>query len=171
MARIGLLSDSHGRADTTRRAVQTLLSLQVDLILHLGDVGSPEVIDQLLVAAPSSSDPLPVHIVFGNIDGNAQTLARYSRHLGIIVDHPVGRLEIDGKELIFTHGDNAQLMADAVRRGATWLCHGHTHRAADEHRGKTRVINPGALYRAASYSVAVLDTTTDELEFRAVPSP
>ena len=52
-----------------------------------------------------------------------------------------------------------------------YLCHGHTHTALDARRGKTRVINPGALHRAAEYTVALLDTDTDTLTFYPVPRP
>ena len=49
MPKIGLLSDSHGRARTTRLAIQTLLDQSVEAIVHLGDIGSIEVIDELVV--------------------------------------------------------------------------------------------------------------------------
>jgi uncharacterized protein len=37
------------------------------------------------------------------------------------------------------------------------VCYGHTHVAAVENRGKTLLINPGAIYRANPHSVAILD--------------
>ena len=42
---------------------------------------------------------------------------------------------------------------------------GHTHIKRDEKIGKTRVINPGALFRIYPYTIALLDVETDRLEF------
>ena len=35
----------------------------------------------------------------------------------------------------------------------------------DSKIGKTRIINPGALYNARPYTIAVLDVKNDKLEF------
>ncbi len=170
MARIGLLSDSHGRAKTTLRAVSVLAGAGVDRLIHLGDIGNIEVVDALLLPHPdpkraARDELLPAHLVFGNVDWEAEELGLYARRVGVQVDHPMGRLEFDGASLYFTHGDNPHLMEQALARGATYLCHGHSHEVRDERIGPTRVVNPGALFRAVAYTVAVLDTATDRLEF------
>ena len=170
LARIGLLSDSHGRAATTQRAVRLLLDKQVDLLLHLGDVGTVDVIDALIEQIDEAGALEPkVHAVFGNCDWDADSMARYADSLGVSVDHPVGRLTIDGKTLVFQHGHQEAAMDQALAEGVDYLCHGHTHRQRDEKVGPTRVINPGALFRAAEYTVAVLDVAKDDLAFYAVP--
>jgi len=170
LTRIGLLSDSHGRAATTQRAVRLLLDKQVDLLLHLGDVGTVDVIDALIEQIDEAGDLDPqVHAVFGNCDWDADAMARYADSLGVAVDHPVGRLKVDGKTLVFQHGHQEAAMDQALAEGVDYLCHGHTHRQRDERVGETRVINPGALFRAAHYTVAVLDVGKDELKFYTVP--
>ena len=58
--RIGILSDSHGRADNTALAVKSLRDRGAELLLHLGDLGSRDVIDELAGG--------PARIVFGNCD-------------------------------------------------------------------------------------------------------
>jgi predicted phosphodiesterase len=108
-------------------------------------------------------------MVFGNCDWDAADLGDYARHLGVTVDHPAGRLTLDGLTLAFTHGDDPLLMQRAIADRVTYLFHGHTHRTRDETVGSTRVINPGALHRAAQYTVALLDTATGRLEFVPVP--
>jgi putative phosphoesterase len=162
VSKIGLLSDSHGRAAVTRRAVERLVEAGAERLVHLGDVETVEVIDALLVGVPA-------HLVFGNVDWDHESLARYAHRVGVDVQHPAGRLELDGRVVIFTHGDRTALMQDAVREQADYLCHGHTHLQRDERVGETRVINPGALNRAAAYSVATLDISRDELTFYPVP--
>ncbi len=172
VSRIGLLSDSHGRATTTQRAVRLLLELGVDVIVHLGDVGNVDVIDALVEQVDESGDlHPPVHAVFGNCDWDFDSLGRYADSLGISVDHPVGRLNMDGRTIVFQHGHQDAAMQQALAEGVDYLCHGHLHRTRDERVGPTRVVNPGALFRAARYTVAVLDVAADRVEFHSVPEP
>ena len=169
MPKIGLLSDSHGRASTTRRAVEVLLAQEATILLHLGDVGTVEVIDALCVENPATGQPIEAHVVFGNTDWDADALARYAADLDVHVDHPAGRLSTEGGELVFCHGHEYRVMNEALAQGVSYLCHGHTHRKLDARQGPTRIVNPGALFRARDYSVAVLDPASDHVEFYAVP--
>ncbi len=154
---LGLLSDSHGRAAVTAQAVSLLLERDAELLLHLGDIGTDEVIDELARA--------DARIVFGNCDWNAVSLAMHAERVGVRVDHPLGLLEIDGRRVAFTHGHIEYLMRDALRDGVEYLLHGHTHEPRDERAGATRIINPGALHRAARYTCALLDTSRDALSW------
>jgi putative phosphoesterase len=169
MRRVGLLSDSHGRADTTERAVALLLQQGAELLVHLGDVGTPEVLEALVAAPPGSRQPVPAQVVFGNTDRDPAELERYAGHLGLTVAHPMGQLMLDGHTLAFCHGHEPRRMNEALDQSVAYLCHGHTHRATDQRRGPTRVINPGALYRARQYTVALLDAGADRLSFLPVP--
>ena len=153
---------------TTRLGVQALLASGIDLLIHLGDVGSVEVIDELAVTQPQTGRPVPARLVFGNTDWDAGALGNYATGLGVRVDHPVGRIELDPGELVFCHGHQPRALAQALAQDVRYLCHGHTHQASDTVSGSTRVINPGALCRAHRYTVAVLDTSADTLEFLAV---
>lgn len=140
-----------------------------ELLLHLGDVGTVEVIDEL-VPDPDAGGHAAARLVFGNTDWDMDNLGRYAESLGVSNDHPVGTLALpDGGELVFMHGDDEAAMVQALTRQVRYLCHGHTHRASDQRRGKTRIINPGALFRAREYTVAVLDTHADALAFYPVP--
>lgn len=168
MPLVGLMSDSHGRADRTRRGVQILLEHGTQVLLHLGDIGGIEVIDALVAVPPRSADPVKAHLVFGNCDWDTGAMARYAVDLGVQVNHPVGRLNLGGDELVFMHGHDHQAMADALKQRVRWLCHGHSHETLDRRQGTTRVINPGALQRATTYTVALLKTDTDHLVFLPV---
>ncbi len=162
MPLVGLLSDSHGRAGTTQQAVRVLVEQGAETLLHLGDVGSEAVIDALVVAGVGS------RLVFGNTDYEADSLARYARLVGVAVDDPAGRLELGDKVLVYTHGHLHRAVAGALADGVDYLCHGHTHERLDQRRGATRVINPGALFRATQYTVALLDTDADRVTFYPV---
>jgi len=155
--RLGILSDSHGRATMTARAVALLEAHGAELLIHLGDVETEAVIDELVGH--------PARIVFGNCDYDIAALTRYAAHVGVTVDHPAGRLEADGRVIAFTHGHIRRIMDAALADGVDYLLHGHTHTARDERAGRTRIINPGALFRASRYTAAVLDVAADRLSF------
>lgn len=181
LPKIGLLSDSHGRAGTTRRGVKLLLEHGAEVLIHLGDIGTVEVIDAMCVDRPETGQQIASHLVFGNTDWDLASLAEYAGDLDVQVDHPVGRLNFSAGDdpaadegsntLVFCHGHESAPMQQALADGVAYLCHGHTHDRTDERRGDTRVINPGALFRAAVYTVALLDTGNDRLEFFEVESP
>jgi len=162
LSKIGLLSDSHGRAQTTRRGVEILQTHGAQVLLHMGDVGTAEVIDALLVEGVES------RLVFGNCDLDRADLSRYATGLGVRVDDPVGQLNIGERKLVFMHGHQPRAMSEALEQRVAYLCHGHTHEAADQMHGATRVVNPGALYRAVKLTVALLDTDSGELTFYSI---
>lgn len=163
----------------TRRAVALLLDQGAEMLLHLGDVGGVEVIDTLAVQAPvaeprpGGSGPdagqLEAHVVFGNTDWDLPALTRYAQSLGIMVDHPVGSVDVEAGRLAFCHGHEPAVLAQALAAEPRYLCHGHTHQTSDTRQRSTRVINPGALHRAREHTVALLDTTRDELRFLTLP--
>lgn len=162
---IGLLSDSHSRGDTTRRAVDLLLAQGVDLLIHLGDVGSEQVIDALATSPAGSDKNLPAHLVFGNNDDDAQMLARYAQHLGIQTHSPAGTLSFGDDTLVFCHGHQPEIIDKAIKNRCKWVCHGHTHQRCDIYRQATRIINPGALFRTPQYTVATLETQSNSVAF------
>lgn len=156
------MSDTHGDVAAAAAGVRTLVGHGVDLLLHLGDVGSAEVLEELV--------GLPARVVFGNCDDERE-LSRDAERYGIVVDHPAGSLTIEGRRLVYTHGHDAHVISDALRIGVDYIAHGHTHRMRDERHGPTRIINPGALHRASRLTVAVLDVGSDHLQWLDVPKP
>ena len=167
-SRIGLLSDSHGQAARTRRAVQMLDDLQVDLLIHLGDICSTDVIDALVVQDPKTGEQMPAHLVFGNNDMDLRSMGSHATHLGLTNHHPVGSIQTSAGELVFMHGDDSRALQRAVERGARFVCHGHTHQRTNLLVGPTRIINPGALYRANDFSIAVLEPENEGVKFYSV---
>ena len=126
-------------------------------MVHLGDVGTEAVLDELVGTT--------AHVVFGNCDFDVDRLARHAEAMEIGVAHPMGVLHDGTRRVAFTHGHLEGLMEQAVAEGVEYLLHGHTHEVRDERVGGTRIVNPGALFRAARYTAAVLDTSADEVEF------
>ena len=157
VALIGLISDSHGEWLRTREAISLLRGKQCERILHAGDVGTNDVLDELVGCN--------VSLVFGNCDFVSR-LTAYAVSLGLDVQHPAGIIEVDGKCVAFLHGDDlAQYHRFLDDEEIDVVVHGHSHEKRDEMVNNTRCINPGALHRAPVYTVAVLDTTNDTLTF------
>jgi uncharacterized protein len=126
--RLGVIADTHG---LLRPSVFDAF-LQVDHILHAGDVGSDDLLTELEVLAP-------VTAVFGNTDGF--DIRRRCPQ--------VATLELDGFYVTVTHGD--QLGSPTPSRlhaefpDADIIVFGHTHRPLLELVDRTvTVMNPGS---------------------------
>jgi putative phosphoesterase len=153
--RIGVISDTHGHVQNTLAAVRMLQSLQVQAVLHAGDIGSPD-IPKLLAAWPT-------HFVFGNCDHDHDELRAAIEQAGLTCDGRFGDFELAGRRIALLHSDDTRLFRQ-VSLGDTYdlVCYGHTHHADQRRQGKTLILNPGALYRATPHSIATVDLATME---------
>ena len=160
---IGIMSDSHGRADRVRDACALFDKLGAELLIHCGDVGGTDVLDELVGRACT--------FVWGNMDSPDHATRAYVDSVGLPwpEQSPVS-IAVAGKRLLVFHGHEPGIMDRAWTLDADYAFHGHTHECRDERFGDLRIINPGALTRAARYTVATLDLTTDELTFHEIPS-
>jgi putative phosphoesterase len=122
---IGLISDTHG---LVRPQVHQAL-VGVELILHAGDVGGDEVLDELSLIAP-------VLAVHGNTDSPGDPRLREA------IDRT-----FDGVSVHVSHGHEvgsptpARLLA---RYAAQVIVYGHTHRQQIAQANGRLVVNPGA---------------------------
>jgi uncharacterized protein len=154
--KIAILSDTHSKQSTVRAALAAAKKRRVELILHCGDIADDGTV--LL---------FPAHTIFvwGNCDYGRKDITRAVDEIGAKLHEPFGHVEHGGKVIAFTHGDDRMLMRDLEHSDAfDYLFYGHTHEAEEHRTGKTRVINPGALYRTAVKTFAVLDVTTGMVE-------
>jgi len=148
--RLGIISDTHGHVDLSRPAVRMLESLEVDAVLHCGDIGSIAVVE--LFAA------WPTHFVFGNCDDGSEAFATAIRRAGQTCHGMFGDLEFEGVRVALLHSHDRQRFRQAIDSGDYGLvCYGHTHVAAIDRHGDTLVVNPGAIYRADPHSIAVVE--------------
>jgi hypothetical protein len=159
---IGILSDTHDRVDAAAAGLKVLRGAGAEFFIHCGDVGGERVLD-LLAGAPTV-------FVWGNNDHSLTRLGQYANDLGLDCRGEFGELEIEGKKIAITHGDNPKLIRRATEPGKfDYLLMGHTHIRCDQRVGSLRIINPGALHRASPKSVAVLDPAKDILRSLVVP--
>jgi putative phosphoesterase len=159
--RLGVVSDTHGHLGNSQAAVERLKMLDVDVVLHCGDIGSLDVVP--LFAA------WPAHFVFGNVDQDEDELRYVIRNAGLTCHNHVGRVELEGVRIAFLHGDDFSALAQAIEsQDYALVCHGHTHKQRLEHVGRTLVLNPGALYRASPRSLATVDLPSMAVKFHAI---
>lgn len=148
--RLGIVSDTHGHVENARRAVRMFESLEVDTILHCGDIGSLAVVE-LFAAWPS-------HFVFGNTDSDLDRFAAEIRELGQQCHGQFGELELAGVRIALLHSHDGRRFRQSIACGDYGLvCYGHTHVAAIDRHGGTLVVNPGAMYRANPHSIAMVE--------------
>jgi putative phosphoesterase len=160
---LGVVSDTHGHIANARAAARMLESLGVEAVLHCGDIGS-ETIVPLLAAWPT-------HFVFGNVDGGslASGLAAAIERAGLTCDGRFGSFELAGTKIALLHGDDGRLLDQTINSGEYQLvCHGHTHVSRLERVGSTLVLNPGALYRAAKHTIAIVELPALQAEIITV---
>lgn len=158
--RVGILSDSHGDAEITARAVALLEARGAERLFHCGDLCGEQVLDELAGHA--------CRFVWGNCDAPSPTLRRYVKDLGLSWPQMPVRFRLAGKHIALYHGHESGFDAISPKTGLDYCFHGHTHRYADYREHGCRFINPGALHRAPIHTVAILDLTTGECTFLQV---
>lgn len=159
---IGIISDTHENEEAMKKAAAIFKSKKVDFAVHCGDIISPPVLDNF--------KGLKMKIVFGNNDGEIEGMNKKAVELGFEQATNEKSFEYEGKKFYVYHGTDRKKLDQAVSSGKhDYVLTGHTHQKRDEKIGKTRVINPGALFRANPYTVALLDAKNDKLEFVEVP--
>lgn len=173
---LGILSDTHGRADRAHAALRLLDERGATHFVHCGDVCGTDVL-----AALAGRN---AWFVWGNMDLESVRDAEFARTLGLSTPASIPvQMEIAGKRMAIFHGHEPEFARwlglaqrgerDALRELAggplDYVFYGHTHQADDDRVAGVRWINPGALQRARQYSVALLDVSRDSLQFLSVP--
>jgi putative phosphoesterase len=119
---IGLISDTHGllRPEALRALKGS------DLIIHAGDVGSPEILEELGRLAP-------VVAVKGNVDTDAWC-----------ADLPETAVAETGSALIYVLHDVKALDLKPASAGVAMVVSGHSHKPLSEEREGVLYVNPGS---------------------------
>lgn len=154
--RIGIVSDTHDQIGRTARAVSRLMAEGAEALIHCGDVTRPDVVHEFA--------GLPTYFVLGNNDDDETGLRRAIQRIGGMFLGVSGAIELGGRRIAVTHGDSYAEMRRLALAEPDYLLFGHTHQVSDERQGATRWINPGALHRATTWTVALLDLEIDALQ-------
>ncbi|MCK9701247.1 MULTISPECIES: metallophosphoesterase family protein [Pseudomonas] len=143
--KVGVISDTHGLLRP-----EAIAALQgCAQIIHAGDIGSQDIVEQLTAIAP-------LHIVRGNNDMDADWAKPIADHL---------RFDIDGWQVLLVHdiADVPALLDDSVKLVVT----GHSHKPLIDWRGDTLYLNPGSAGRRRfklPVTLAVIEVSPDAIE-------
>ncbi|PBP37994.1 metallophosphoesterase family protein [Pseudomonas syringae] len=143
--KVGVISDTHGLLRP-----EAIAALQgCAQIIHAGDIGSQDIVEQLTAIAP-------LHIVRGNNDMDADWAKPIADHL---------RFDIDGWQVLLVHdiADVPALLDDSVKLVVT----GHSHKPLIDWHGDTLYLNPGSAGRRRfklSVTLALLEVSPDAIE-------
>lgn len=150
--KIGIISDTHG---LIRQSVVKSFK-DVDLIVHAGDIGKPEVLETL-------QDIARVYPVRGNVDGG-----KWNDNLPFTEEVKVGQAHL------YVLHDLDSLDLDPVAAGFNAVISGHSHIPKIEERDGVLFLNPGSAGpKRLKYSASIaflyingvsIDTEIVELE-------
>ena len=120
--KVGVISDTHGLLRP--EAIAALKGCE--RIIHAGDIGKLEILDQLTAIAP-------LHVVRGNNDLDTSWAADIADHL---------RFDLNGWQVLLVHdiADVPALLDEATKIVIT----GHSHKPRIEWRGEQLYLNPGS---------------------------
>ena len=119
---VGVISDTHGLLRP--QAVKALTGS--DLIVHAGDVGDPQILEQLRGIAPTFA-------VRGNVDTGVWATAL-----------PMTEVVAVGQLHLYVLHDIATLDLNPRAAGFAAVISGHSHRPDAETRGGVLYLNPGS---------------------------
>ena len=151
--KILVVSDSHGRMDYLRKAIEAFgpRGRDLEMMIHLGDIQCP--VEQI-----TGMVDCPVEIVRGNNDFNPEL--------------PGTKLvEIGDEVAMITHGHRygcyhgtEEMKELAAANGAGMVLFGHTHKPLLELDGEVKAMNPGSisLPRQEGYCPTYLVITIEE---------
>jgi putative phosphoesterase len=139
--RIAILSDIHDNVWKLAAALEFVKD--ADALLCCGDLCSPFIVHQL-----GGGFSKPIHVVFGNNDGDLfRITANARRHEHLRIHGELFRGEMGGRRVAMNHYDNiARAIAGAGEFDV--LCYGHNHVYDVARVGRTLTINPGSIMGA-----------------------
>lgn len=146
---VGVISDTHGRLPLSVLKVFK----GVDLIVHAGDIGKPEILDSLEKIAPTAS-------VRGNMD-----MGRWADQL------PEQRIITVSESKLCVLHDIGRLELNPDSSGCNVVISGHSHRPMVEKRQGLLYLNPGSAAQPRygyPASVAVLRINGNSIEVRLI---
>lgn len=159
--KIGVMADSHDNAMAIEKALALFAAEDAHVVFHLGDLCEP--------ALFAYFQQLDFYFVQGNNDPALSEINLALQKNKMRAAKIFHELDLDGKKICLMHGDDVRLFRSKVaEKKFDYLLKGHTHFPEDYHKENLRILNPGALYRTSRYTVAMLDTQTDDWQLHTI---
>jgi putative phosphoesterase len=171
--KIAILSDIHDNVWNLNAALE--MASEFEALICCGDLCAPFIVDLIALAMPGK----PVHIVFGNNDGDPRRITDKTRtYPDVHVHGEFLQDEFAGKRFAVNHYDAIAL---PIARSEEFdvVCFGHNHRYQVEQFGKTLAINPGTIMGYDGVrrvdipaTFVVYDTALEEVKsYRVISTP
>ncbi len=153
--RVAVLSDTHDHLQRIDAALPHLR--KTEAVLHCGDLCAPFVLKRLGDGLPS----IPLHVVFGNNDGDPFLLQQVaSSYAHISLHAPLAELELGGRRIAVNHYPS---IARGLAHSGLYdlVCYGHDHLAHEERVGDCLLLNPGEVMGMnGRSSLAIVELST-----------
>lgn len=153
--RIAIISDIHDNIPKLRSALGAMDGVEV--LICCGDLCSPFIVKEL-----GQGFTGPIHIVFGNNDGDRFRIYQCAERFDHMTIHgEFATLDIDGRSFAINHFDN---IGRTMTGRFDVVCFGHNHQHEIRSEGKTLIVNPGEIYGllTGDSTFAVYDTGSGE---------
>ncbi len=138
--RIALFADTHDRLDHMARALEGVKQKRATHLLHAGDLCAPFVIAELAKQFAG-----PIHIVFGNNDGDGRLCHEVASKFHHVHLHgPYAEVQIDDTICGMIHYPEPALRI-AQSGHLDLVVYGHDHKAHQSVHGRCQLVNPGEL--------------------------
>jgi len=167
--KIAIVSDTHGNVANFKKAVKWIEAQNIGLILHCGDIGTPEILKESLEDFKGK-----ILGILGNMDADYKILIdEYNKIKNVKIEEKILETKISNKNIALTHKpDDARKLAESGKYD--FVFYGHTHKPWEEkivslpEGGKVcRMINPGELAgQIFKPSFAVYDFETNSLKLK-----
>ncbi len=159
--KIAIVSDIHDQIDHLTWFLDEIKKYDISYIFALGDYCSPYIIERLITA------PIPIFGIWGNNDGDKQTmfLASQKNPQCTFASREFGEIILEENRYFLSH--YKELAENAAKsHDYDAVFHGHTHIMCNEKIGTVPMINPGklTLYPNNIISFAIFDTLTQATE-------
>jgi putative phosphoesterase len=160
--KFAIVSDTHNNLKNFKKVITWLTKENIKLILHCGDLGSPEFLETVLADFDGK-----FFGVLGNMDRDYKTMViDYNNIPNVKMEDKVLEIPIDKKMIAITHyPDTARRLAESGRY--QFVFYGHTHKPWEEVVGNCKLVNPGEvagqIYKPC---FAIYDTNKNLLELK-----
>ncbi len=138
--RIAVISDSHDNIAGLEAALAAIRTARADVLLHCGDLCAPFMVDKMAAGFGG-----PIHIVFGNNDGDGRLLqVKASAHAHVTLHGIYYEDNLDGCPVAMIHYPEP---ARPIARSGLYrlVCYGHDHIKYADLVGDAWLVNPGEL--------------------------
>ncbi len=149
--KIGVISDTHDRLESIKKAIDIFKKERVGLIIHCGDWVSPYTLEYFDFVLKDYK--IPVKSVFGNNEGDIKRLLERNSKLTNPIEFAlkeVFEIKIGKRKIAVYHGqDNVILNALIKSKIYDSVFTGHTHIVKNILINNVFVLNPGSTCFAA----------------------